>query len=183
MGCTYVFFGEGFEEVEALTVVDLLRRAEGNVKMIGIAGTESVTGSHGISIKMDGSMVDVTILDAEMLVLPGGGEGTNNLGACQPLTSLLAAADKRKLPIGAICAAPSILGDMGILQGRRAVCYPGFEDRLIGAKVSREPVAEDGHIITSRGVGTAIAFSLKLIARIKGKDEADRIEKAIIYNV
>ena len=144
----FVFFAEGFEEIEALTVVDLLRRAEIPVKMTGISGEGDVTGSHGIRVGMDTSVDEVRLENTEMLVLPGGMPGTRYLGGCEELTSLLKEADKEQIRIGAICAAPSVLGDLGLLKGRKAVCYPGFEERLTGAKVLKEEVVTDGHIFT-----------------------------------
>lgn len=177
----YVFFAEGFEEIEALTVVDLLRRAELSVKMTGIAGKGSVTGSHGICVGMDASIDEVSLEQAQMLVLPGGMPGTKYLGACESLTSLLKQADEQKIRIGAICAAPSVLGDLGLLNGRKAVCYPGFEGRLTGAEVLEEQAVTDGHITTSRGLGTAIPFALEIITLLKGKEEAEKIAASVIY--
>ncbi len=179
----FVFFAEGFEEIEALTVVDLLRRAEIPVKMTGIAGEGDVTGSHGIRVGMDTSVDEVRLEDTEMLVLPGGMPGTRYLGGCEELTSLLKEADKEQIRIGAICAAPSVLGDLGLLEGRKAVCYPGFEERLTGAKVLKEEVVTDGHITTSRGLGTAIPFALELITGLKGKEVAERIAASVIYRM
>ena len=177
----YVFFAEGFEEIEALSVIDLLRRADIAVKMTGIAGKESVTGSHGICVGMDASIDEVSLENTEMLVLPGGMPGTKYLGACEALLSLLKAADAQKIRIGAICAAPSVLGDLGFLNGRKAVCYPGFEERLSGAEVLTEQAVTDGHITTSRGLGTAIPFALEIISLLKGKEEADKIAASVIY--
>lgn len=181
MKSVYVFFAEGFEEIEALTVVDLLRRADIPVKMTGIAGGGSVMGSHGICVGMDASIGEVSLENTEMLVLPGGMPGTKHLGACEALLSLLKAADERKIRIGAICAAPSVLGDLGFLNGRKAVCYPGFEERLSGAEVLENQAVTDGHITTSRGLGTAIPFALEIISLLKGKEEADRIAATVIY--
>lgn len=178
----YVFFAEGFEEIEALTVVDLLRRADISVKMTGIPGAGSVTGSHGICVGMDISIDEVSLEEAAMLVLPGGMPGTKHLGACEKLAALLKKADEQKIRIGAICAAPSVLGDLGLLNGKKAVCYPGFEERLEGAEVLREQVVTDGHITTSRGMGTAIPFGLEMISRLKSEEEAERIAEAIIFH-
>lgn len=177
----YVFFAEGFEEIEALTVVDLLRRADVSVKMTGISGEGSVTGSHGICVGMDTSIDEVSLEEAAMLVLPGGMPGTKHLGACEKLTALLKKADEQKIRIGAICAAPSVLGDLGLLRGKKAVCYPGFEERLAGAEVLREPVVTDGHITTGRGMGAAIPFGLEMISCLKSEEESGRIGEAIIF--
>lgn len=176
-----VFFAEGFEEIEALTVVDLLRRADVPVKMAGIAGKKDATGSHGIRVGMDAGIDEIALEDVEMLVLPGGMPGTKYLGACEELVSLLKRADERKIRIGAICAAPSVLGDLGLLKGKKAVCYPGFEERLTGADVLTVPAVTDGHITTSRGLGTAVPFALEIIANLKGKEEAKRIAESVIY--
>ena len=162
-------------------MVDLLRRAELSVKMTGIAGKGSVTGSHGICVGMDASIDEVSLEQAQMLVLPGGMPGTKYLGACEALTSLLKQADEQKIRIGAICAAPSVLGDLGLLNGRKAVCYPGFEGRLTGAEVLEEQAVTDGHITTSRGLGTAIPFALEIITLLKGKEEAEKIAASVIY--
>lgn len=177
----YVFFAEGFEEIEALTVVDLLRRAQIPAVMTGITGNGDVTGSHGIRIGMDASIEDVSLENAAMLVLPGGMPGTRHLGACEKLAELLREADAQKIRIGAICAAPSVLGDMGLLKGRKAVCFPGFEERLTGAEVQTAKAVTDGHITTSRGMGTAIPFGLEIIRLLKGEEEAERIGSSIIY--
>ncbi|MDE6907833.1 MAG: DJ-1/PfpI family protein [Lachnospiraceae bacterium] len=177
----YVFLAEGFEEIEALTVVDLLRRAELSVKMAGISGAGRVTGSHGICVEADISIDEVSLEETAMLVLPGGMPGTKHLGACEKLTALLKKADEQKIRIGAICAAPSVLGDLGLLNGKKAVCYPGFEERLAGAEVLREPVVTDGHITTGRGMGAAIPFGLEMISCLKSEEESGRIGEAIIF--
>ena len=181
MAAVYVFLAEGFEEIEGLTVVDLLRRAGIEVKMIGIDNREYVTGSHGICVKTDGKITDFDFKSAEALVLPGGMPGTKHLGECEALKRILLMADAAQSRIGAICAAPSVLGELGILEGRHAVCYPGFEEKLKGASVGMEPVAVDGHITTSRGMGTAIDFGLALIAQISVESEARRVGKGIMY--
>ena len=181
MAAVYVFLADGFEEIEGLTVVDLLRRAGIDVKTIGIGREEYVTGSHGISVKTDARIADLDFKEAEALVLPGGMPGTKHLGECEELRKILLEADAAKTRIGAICAAPSVLGELGLLKGRHAVCYPGFEEKLKGATVGMEPVVVDGHITTSRGMGKAIDFGLALIAQISGESEAQRVGEAIVY--
>lgn len=182
MSRAYVIFAEGFEEIEGLTVVDLLRRAEIEVVMTGLEGKEDVTGAHGIRVGMDCSLDQADLSEAAAIILPGGMPGTKNLGNSRKLAGMLKEADQKKIWIGAICAAPSVLGDLGLLKGRRAVCYPGFEGRLEGAIASEAPVEVDGHIITSRGMGTAIEFGLSLIAQLKSEKEAERIGTSIIYD-
>lgn len=176
-----VFFAEGFEEIEGLTVVDILRRAQVEVAMVSISDSKKVTGSHGIVIETDVLLSEAKTEEMDMLVLPGGMPGTKYLGACETLTELLKKADKEQKGIAAICAAPSVLGDLGLLKGKKAVCYPGFEERLTGAEVLQVPFVTDGNITTSRGMGTAIPFALELTARLVGKEKAEEIGKSIIY--
>ena len=181
MANVYVFTADGFEEIEGLTVVDLMRRAGAQVKMVSISDGLAVKGSHGIEIKADTFFDDVDFSQADLLVLPGGMPGTLYLGEHEGLTGLLqdfAAKGKR---VAAICAAPSVLGGLGLLKGKRAVCYPGFEDKLTGAQVEMEEVVTDGCITTSRGLGTAIPFALELISLLLGPEKAEEIKKSVIY--
>ena len=179
----YVFLANGFEEVEALAPVDMLRRAKLDVTTVGVTG-KIVTGSHRIPVTADITAEELQIgADMEMIVLPGGMPGTMNLAACEKLTEALKKADQEKRGIAAICAAPSVLGDLGFLKGKKAVCYPGFESRLTGAEVLAVPVVTDGHITTSRGMGTAIAFALELTKRLKDEETAKQVGRSIIYNV
>lgn len=174
-----IFFADGFEEIEGLTVVDILRRAGIDISMISINGKKKVTGAHGIALDTDEDIVQCDPDKLDMLVLPG----TMNLAACEKLTEALKKADQEKRGIAAICAAPSMLGDLGFLKGKKAVCYPGFESRLTGAEVLAVPVVTDGHITTSRGMGTAIAFALELTKRLKDEETAKQVGRSIIYNV
>lgn len=181
MANVYVFTADGFEEIEGLTVVDLMRRAGAQVQMVSISDGLAVKGSHGIEIKADTFFDDVDFSQADLLVLPGGMPGTLHLGEHEGLTGLLqdfAAKGKR---VAAICAAPSVLGGLGLLKGKRAVCYPGFEDKLTGAQVEMEEVVTDGCITTSRGLGTAIPFALELISLLFGPEKAEEIKKSVIY--
>lgn len=178
-----IFLADGFEEIEGLTVVDILRRAGIDISMISINGKKKVTGAHGIALDTDEDIVQCDLDKLDMLVLPGGMPGTMNLAACEKLTEALKKADQEKRGIAAICAAPSVLGDLGFLKGKKAVCYPGFESRLTGAEVLAVPVVTDGHITTSRGMGTAIAFALELTKRLKDVETAKQVGRSIIYNV
>ena len=178
-----IFLADGFEEIEGLTVVDILRRAGIDISMISINGKKKVTGAHGIALDMDEDIVQCDPDKLDMLVLPGGMPGTTNLAACEKLTEALKKADQEKRGIAAICAAPSVLGDLGFLKGKKAVCYPGFESRLTGAEVLAVPVVTDGHIPTSRGMGTAIAFALELTKRLKDEETAKQVGRSILYNV
>ena len=178
-----IFLADGFEEIEGLTVVDILRRAGIDISMISINGKKKVTGAHGIALDTDEDIVQCDPDKLDMLVLPGGMPGTTNLAACEKLTEALKKADQEKRGIAAICAAPSVLGDLGFLKGKKAVCYPGFESRLTGAEVLAVPVVTDGHITTSRGMGTAIALAQELTKRLKDEETAKQVGRSIIYNV
>ena len=176
-----VFFATGFEEVEALTVVDLLRRANFDVSMVSISDEKYVTGSHNITIKTDTNIKELNFDDLDLLVLPGGMPGTTNLGQCELLCKELIKASASDKIIAAICAAPTVLGQLGILQGKKACCYPGMEGELPFAKPTSLPVTKDANIITSRGVGTAIEFALTLIEEFKGKELSDSLAITIVY--
>ena len=173
----YVFLADGFEEIEAIAPVDILRRASVEVKLVSINNTLEVTGSHGIKVLADILFKDTTD-DAEMLILPGGMPGTLNLQKFQPLCDMLL---KSEGYIAAICAAPSVLGGLGILKGKKAICYPGYEDKLDGAEISEQPVVVSGRVITSRGAGTAHKFGFELLSLLKGKEKAEELEKAMMY--
>jgi protein deglycase len=169
----------GFEETEAITSIDLLRRANVTVTVLGLDSQE-ITGSHGIDIKADMFFKDFSgSFDA--LVLPGGQPGTKNLASSGPLLDLVRATHKRGALCAAICAAPTVLGTAGILAGCKATCYPGCEKELGGAIVSQEDVVRDRNVITSRGVGTAIPFALELISYLVSQGVADKIRSSIIY--
>lgn len=176
----YLFMADGFEEVEGLTVVDILRRAGVALKTVSIMGRRQVVGAHGIEVVADCLFEEIQE-SAEMLILPGGIPGTPNLKAHAGLEKLIQASAGKGAYLAAICAAPTVYGELGLLKGKRATCYPGMEDGLLGAEVSCESVVADDKFITSRGVGTAIEFALKLVEVLKGKEEADRIATAIVY--
>ena len=181
MGKVYVFLAEGFEEIEGLTVVDLLRRANIETEMVSVMEGKQIKGSHGIKVTADSMFADCDFSDADILVLPGGMPGTLNLGNHDGLCELLKKHYGENKMIAAICAAPSIFGQLGFLKGRIATCYPGFESKLEGAIVCATKVAVDGHVITSRGLGTAIEFALKLIEVLVGLEKAMEIREGIIY--
>ena len=176
-----VFFGEGYEEIEALTVVDILRRAGETVEMVSITEERTVAGSHGIAVGMDSTLLEVDFDSVDVLVLPGGMPGTTNLEACQALmeqVDVFVAAGKT---VAAICAAPSILGHRGHLKGRKACSYPSMESHLEGSQVSQDPAVTDGNIITGRGMGAAIAFSLAILEKLQDKEAADKMADAVVY--
>ena len=176
-----VFFGEGFEEIEALTVVDICRRAGIEVDMVSITGREVVTGSHRIAVGMDMQFEEVDFTTLDMLVLPGGMPGTRNLEAHAGLMEQVDSFYGAGKLVGAICAAPSIFGHRGMLKGRKACCFPGFEKDLEGAEVTMNKVSVDGHVITSRGMGTAMDFGLRIVAILCGEEVAQELSAKIIY--
>ena len=181
MSKVYVFFANGFEEIEALTVVDMLRRAEVETVMVSIMPEKTVLGAHNIPVVADGLFEDYNYSDGDMLVLPGGMPGTNNLMAHEGLRDeLFVYCDAQKY-MAAICAAPSVLGMNGMLRGKKATCYPGFEDKLLGAEVTKERVVTDGNIITSKGMGTAIDFAAAMIEVLCGEEVAQNVLKTVQY--
>lgn len=177
-----VFLADGLEEIEGLTVVDILRRAGVDTRTVSITDERTVTGSHQIPITADCCMGETDFSDAELLVLPGGMPGTRHLEACRPLTELLLRFAEEGKKVAAICAAPSVLGKLGILDGKKAACYPGFEEELKGAKVVYDQVVCDGNVTTSRGMGTAIPFALELVRQLVSEEKAQELSKGIIYS-
>ena len=176
-----VFFGTGYEEIEALTVVDILRRAGVETTMASVTEERSVTGSHSITVTMDALFSEVEFGGLDVIVLPGGMPGTTNLEACETLMEQVDAFVKADRPVSAICAAPSILGHRGHLKGREACSFPSFEDHLEGAKVLKDPSVVSGNITTGRGMGAAIPFALSILERYQGKEAADNMAETIIY--
>ena len=174
----YVFFAEGFEEIEALAPVDVLRRGGIEVKTVGVTG-KTVTGAHGIAVSTDMTVDQITLEGLEGIVLPGGMPGTLNLEANERLCELVHHADLKQLLIGAICAAPSVLGHLGVLNGKRATCFPGFEKELAGATVCDGQVVCDGNIITAKGAGAALDFAFALLCFLTDKQTADDMSKAM----
>lgn len=176
-----VFLADGFEEIEGLTVVDILRRAGIETETVSVMGRKEISGSHGITVLADLLFEEASMEDADMLVLPGGMPGTLNLKAHEGLRKLLCDFDGRGKLIGAICAAPSILSGLGMLRGRKACAYPSFEAELDCREVQSQPVVTDGHITTGRGMGAAIAFALRLAALLEGDEKAEEIRESIVY--
>lgn len=176
----YVFLADGFEETEAIAPIDMLRRAKLDVKTVGI-GTKTPTSSHGITVTADITADEVS-LDSrlQLIVLPGGMPGTLNLKASETVQKAIAYCVENNIPVGAICAAPSILGDLGLLEGREAVCFPGFEKNLLGAKVQNKLCVTDGQFTTACGAGAALAFGLELVRVLCGAEKSEEIRKAIV---
>lgn len=176
----YVYLANGFEETEAITPIDMLRRAEKKVITVGI-GDNIVVSSHGIPVVTDTIAQEAPLTDElEMIVLPGGMPGTLNLEKSEYVQQAIDFCMEKNLPIGAICAAPSILGHKGLLKGKKAVCYQGFEAQLDGAEIGTGAVAVDGNIITARGAGVAMQFALALVEKAVSKAESDRQFRAVM---
>ena len=178
-----VFFADGFEEIEGLTVVDLLRRAGVETTMVSLNGEAFVHGAHGIDVKTDVMFENMSYEAEDMLVLPGGMPGTLRLAEHEGLKQILHAFYQEGKYIAAICAAPSVFGKYGFLKGRKATSYPGFEEELQGAEYQKDAVVISEHVITSRGMGTAIPFALTLIACLLGEEKANEIGTSIIYHI
>lgn len=180
---TAIFLANGFEEIEGLMVVDLLRRAEIQVDMVSITDSKEVTSSHAIVVKADKTIDEIDFTAYDLLVLPGGMPGTLRLGECKVLCDGLTDAYNNGKKIAAICAAPTVFGKLGLLKDKKACCYPGMEDELFAAEATTLPVTVDGNITTSRGLGTALLFALSLIEQFQGKEAADAMAKKVVYTV
>lgn len=176
-----MLFAEGFETVEALMVVDLLRRGGVEVTMTSINEDDMVRSSQGIGVEMDATMDEIDVLDYDAVILPGGMPGTIHLGESEAVKNTLLLMNENDKIVSAICAAPGVLGKHGLLEGKNACSYPEHEVNLLGAHVSREPVVVDGNIVTSRGLGTAMEFGFQLLELLVSKEKADEVKTAIVY--
>lgn len=176
----YMFLADGFEEVEALAPLDILRRANVEVVTLGVTG-EYVKGAHDIVVKADAALGEVQLEKIDAVILPGGLGGTNNMDASSEVKSIVQyAADNKKL-VCAICAAPSILGKMGLLEGKDATCYPGFEDSFKGGNYIKQSVVKCNNFITSDGMGSAYKFGFEITAALCGVETAEKIKEQIQY--
>ena len=178
----YIFLADGFEEIEAITPYDYLKRSGVEVKTIGIS-YPTVVGSHGLKVFVDEDInkFKVSLNKEDVIILPGGLEGTKNLFANEIVLKYIKKANEDGVFLCAICAAPSILGSVGILENVKACCYPGFEKYLKGAKIVNEPVVLDKNIITSKGAGTSQQFAFAIIEKICGKTKCEYIKKQVQY--
>lgn len=177
-----VFLADGFEEIEALTPVDILRRAGCDVKCVSINKTKSVTGAHGITVNADmtADEAEKLSLAPEMVILPGGMPGATNLDKNKTVDDFINRAAENGAYLAAICAAPMIFGKRGLLKGKRATCYPGFEKYLEGADITGGRVESDGHVVTACGMGAALEFALELCRLIKGEDTANKLSVGVL---
>ena len=180
MKTIFVFLAEGFEEIEALTPVDVLRRAGLSVQTVSVMDEQVVAGAHGVPVLADKMFAEINPEDAEMILLPGGLPGATNLDAHEGLSQLIldfAEADK---PLAAICAAPLVLGNRGLLQGKKATCYPGFETYLQGAEYTAALVEKDGNIITGKGPGAAMEFAFAIVEKYCGMDKVNELRQGMM---
>lgn len=177
----YILLAPGFEEAEALVPADLLRRANIETALVTVTG-KPVPGSHGITVTADIALEDVDLSKVDMVVLPGGGLGYKNLGREPQVERLVKEAAEKGLWVAAICAAPTLLGRWGLLEGKNAVCYPGMEEGLTGAQARMDQrFVTDGKIITGRAAGSAFDFGLALVEALAGRDEAGKVRHDIYY--
>ncbi|MGI5960129.1 MAG: DJ-1 family glyoxalase III [Massiliimalia sp.] len=177
----YLFLADGFEEIEALTPVDYLRRCKIEVQTVSVKPEKTVTGSHGIPVTADITIDQVDREKIQAVILPGGMPGTLNLEQCEPLQQLIDFCAEQGKLLGAICAAPSILGHKGLLSGKKATCYTGFETALTGAEYTGAPVERDGNMITARGAGVAGQFAFALAEALVGKEAVKALKAGILW--
>lgn len=178
----YLFFATGTEEIEALATVDILRRADLDVQIVSITGELTVAGAHGIKVVADTLVEDIDVSKAQLLVLPGGLPGATNLAAHPLVNKAVLAHAATGRTVAAICAAPLVLGRLGLLQGYRATCYPGFEGELTGATYTGALVEHDGQFITGKGPAAVFEFSYTLVEQLKDKTTADALRQGMIWS-
>ena len=170
----------GFEEIEAITIIDVLRRANLEVTTVSMTASNEVTGAHQIPVIADVLFSEVEYSNIDALVLPGGMPGAKNLDEHEGLQQQITQFNHEQKLLGAICAAPLVFGHLGILKGKKAVCYPGFESELHGAEILKSPTAVSGNIVTGTGVGTALKFALQLVEELAGKEKSKQLAKAVL---
>ena len=176
-----IFMADGCEEIEGLTVVDVLRRAGVEIQMISINGKKQVEGSHKITFLTDMDISEMNPEEFDGVVLPGGLPGTYNLRDDERVQKIIGEFKEEGKLIAAICAAPSVFGEAGLLEGKKATCHPGFEDKLLGAEWMEEPVVVDGNVITSRGMGTAIPFALEIVRYFLDDAAVEHVKTGLVY--
>lgn len=182
MAKVYTFLANGFEEIEALAPVDILRRGGVEVKTVSITGSEYVESAHGVTVKADMKFEDAANFDdADILLLPGGMPGASNLNNHEGVQQALMAQHKRGKRIGAICAGPMVLGSLGLLEGKKATCYPGFEKHLTGATYTAKLVQEDGNIITGEGPAAVLPYAYRILSYLAGEEKSATIQADMLY--
>ena len=180
MKTIFVFLADGFEEIEALTPVDVLRRAGLFVQTVSVMDEQVVKGAHGVPVMADKMFADVNPEDAEMILLPGGMPGATNLDAHEGLSKMIFEFAKAKKDFAAICAAPLVLGNRGLLEGKKATCYPGFETYLQGAEYTAALVEKDDNFITGKGPGAAMEFAFAIVEKYCGAGMVSELKKGMM---
>ena len=180
MKAVCIFLAEGFEEMEAMFPLDIMRRGGLNVKTVSVTGNKTVISSHQVPIVADLLFEELKEEDVEMIVLPGGLPGATNLDAHAGLDKLIMSFAAAGKPLAAICAAPMVYGKRGLLKGKKATCYPGFEQYLEGADCTGAMVEKDGNVITGKGPGAAMEFALAVVELLQGKDKVAELKEAMI---
>ena len=180
MKTIFVFLADGFEEIEALAPVDILRRAGLSVKTVSVMDEQVVAGAHGVPVLSDVMFDEVNAEDAEMILLPGGLPGATNLDAHQGLSQMILDFAKEEKPLAAICAAPLVFGNRGLLEGKKATCYPGFETYLKGAQYTAALVEKDGNFITGKGPGAAMEFAFAIVEKYCGMDKVNELKQGMM---
>lgn len=181
MAKVYEFLATGFEDIEALIPLDIMRRAGVDFKTVSITGDLYVESAHGVTMKADMLIEDADMSDADLIMLPGGLPGATNLNAHNGVKKAIIEQNARGKMIGAICAAPMVLGGIGLLQGRRATCYPGFEKYLEGAEYTHELCTVDGNITTGEGPAAALPYAYTLLAALTDRQTADQVAEGMMY--
>ena len=176
----YLFLATGFEEIEAIATIDILRRGGVELTTVSITGDLTVLGVHQIPVTADRLFEDTDFIDGDAFILPGGGPGSHNLNANEALKNLLACRNEKGKLIAAICAAPLVLGGLGLLEGKKAICYPGMESYLTGAIITDQPTVTDGNTITGKGPGFAFDFALTILAALQGQETADSVASDLL---
>lgn len=176
----FLFLATGFEETEAVGTADVMRRGGIEVSLVSITGNKEVEGAHGIVVQADRLFEETNFEKADALVLPGGMPGSSNLNAFEPLKEQLILQYKKQKIVAAICAAPLVLGGLGLLKGKKATCYPGFEPKLIGAQTTGQPTEIDGNVITGKGPGFVYNFGLALVQVLRGKDVSEEVAAGLL---
>lgn len=176
----YVLLGDGFEELEVVAPTDILRRGGVEVKLVALKG-KTVRGAHGIALEADLTLDEAKASEAEGIFVPGGMGGVNAISGCPAALALLKEVAQAGGYVTAICAGPTVLAKLGLLEGKNATCYPGMEEELTGAECSQERVVVDGKTVTSRAPGTAMAFGFRLLELLKGKAATERVQYAMCW--
>lgn len=180
MKTIFVFLADGFEEIEALAPVDILRRAGLSAKTVSVMDEQVVAGAHGVPVLADVMFDEINAEDAEMILLPGGLPGATNLDAHQGLSQMILDFAKEEKPLAAICAAPLVFGNRGLLEGKKATCYPGFETYLKGAQYTAALVEKDGNFITGKGPGAAMEFAFAIVEKYCGMDKVNELKQGMM---